>query len=71
MPRSQDRAGNSPSDFDCFANDITMAVWNCIAELPAFQHLKPTDYPEVYDALRKTLRPYALTLSSLSNTSRK
>jgi hypothetical protein len=43
------------------ANEVTMAVWNCLAELPQFRDLKPQDYPKLFDVLRQALRPFVLS----------
>jgi hypothetical protein len=60
MSRSQRKyARISSSDFDGFANDVAMAVWNRIAELPQFHQLKPKDFADVYETLLHVLRPYA------------
>jgi hypothetical protein len=70
MPTPEHRR-KSPYDFDRFANEVAMAVWNRIAELPEFHHLKPKDYPSVYEALQNVLRPYALTKPFLFHRPRK
>lgn len=46
------------ADFDRFANDVAMAVWNRIAELPKFQHLQPQDYPRLFKTIQSVLKLY-------------
>jgi hypothetical protein len=56
MPRSQAIARINSLKLDDFANEMTMAVWNAIAELPQFQHLSPKDYPPVFEAVQRALK---------------
>ena len=49
------------SDFDQFVNEVAMKFWNQVALIPHFQHLEPQDYPQVYEAIRKVLKPYKMS----------
>lgn len=46
------------SNIDQLASDLAMAVWNHLAGSHHFRHLHPQDYPELYEAVQKSLRPY-------------
>ena len=61
MAPSRQPSRISPSDFEYFANEVTMAVWNRLAELPQFHHLELKDYPVLYETLLKVLRRYRVT----------
>jgi len=43
-------------DFEQFASDLSIAVWNRIAQLPQFAKLHPKDFPLVYDTLHMELK---------------
>jgi len=58
MPRPYKLARIAPSDFDGFANDVAMAVWNRITELPEFQHLQPKDFPRLFETIQRVLKLY-------------
>ncbi len=46
------------SDFERFATELTMSVWNVLSHLPAMHTLRPQDYPEIYEAVHRSLKPY-------------
>jgi len=46
------------SDFEGFASDLAMAVWNKLSHLQRLQELHPKDYPEIYEAVYHTLQLY-------------
>ncbi len=58
MPRPSKRTRIASSDLDHFANEVTMAVWNRIAELPEFHHLKPRDYAGLFETIQRVLKQY-------------
>ena len=43
-------------EFEQMASDLSIAVWNRIAQLPQFGNLHPKDFPLVYDALYAELK---------------
>lgn len=43
-------------EFEQLASDLSIAVWNRIAQLPPFGNLHPKDFPLVYDALYAELK---------------
>ena len=50
----------SSSNFEDLVNDVTMAVWNRLTELPEFRHLQPKDYPRLAETLCRVLSPYRM-----------
>jgi hypothetical protein len=43
-------------EFEQLASDLSIAVWNCVAQLPQFAKLHPKDFPLVYETLQIELR---------------
>lgn len=48
------------SDFDGFASQLAMAVWNRMTQFPQFQKLEPKDYPALFEAVETTLKPFCI-----------
>jgi hypothetical protein len=46
------------SDFEQFTTELVMSMWNGLSHLPAMHKLKPRDYPEIYEAVLRSLKPY-------------
>ncbi len=46
------------SDFDQFASDLAMSVWNRMTQFPQFKDLKPNDYPALFEVVEQTLQRY-------------
>jgi hypothetical protein len=46
-----------PAEFEEFASELAMALWNQLAHTPHFNHLRPRDYPDFYDAVNRSLEP--------------
>ncbi len=46
------------SDFEQFATELAMAVWNGLLQLPALHKLHPRDYPSIYDAVQRSLEHF-------------
>jgi hypothetical protein len=46
------------SDFESFVSDVAAALWNQLIQKPAFDGLKPRDFPEIYEVVARTLQPY-------------
>jgi hypothetical protein len=58
MTRRGHPAWIASSDFEPFATGLAMAVWNALSQLPALYQLRPRDYPEIDEAIRRSLEPY-------------
>jgi len=43
-------------EYEQFASDLSIAVWNRIAQLPQFAKLHPKDFPLVYETLHAELK---------------
>jgi hypothetical protein len=43
-------------EFEQFASDLSIAVWNRIAQLPQFTKLHPKDFPLVYETVHAELK---------------
>jgi len=42
--------------YEQFASDLSIAVWNRIAQLPQFTKLHPKDFPLVYESVHAELK---------------
>jgi hypothetical protein len=58
MLRPSELARISSPDIDSFANEVAMGVWNRLAELPEFQHLRPQHYPRLFETVQNVLKRY-------------
>ena len=43
-------------EFEQLASDLSIAVWNRIAQLPQFGNLHPKDFPFVYESVHDELK---------------
>ena len=46
------------SDFEAFVSDVAASIWNELIEKPTFTGLKLTDFPDIFEAVGRTLQPY-------------
>lgn len=56
MNHSKPAARYATDEFEQLASDLSIAVWNCIAQLPQFAKLHPKDFPLVYETLHTELK---------------
>lgn len=46
------------SDFEAFISDVAAGIWNQLIQDPAFNSLKMNDFPNIFDAVARTLHRY-------------
>ena len=56
MTRFKTDMHRTVDEFEQFASDLSIAVWNRIAQLPQFTKLHPKDFPLVYDSVHAELK---------------
>jgi len=55
MKHPKSTAHQAVEEFEPLASDLSIAVWNRIAQLPQFSNLHPKDFPLVYDSVLAAL----------------
>jgi hypothetical protein len=56
MTHSKTHMHQTVDDVEQFASDLSIAVWNRIAQLPQFTKLHPKDFPLVYETVHAELK---------------
>ncbi len=47
-------------EFDQLASDLSIAVWNRLAQLPQFSNLHPKDFPAIFETVQSELKRMGL-----------
>jgi hypothetical protein len=47
---------SAADEFDQLASDLSIAVWNGLAQLPQFTNLHPKDFPLVFETVSAELK---------------
>ena len=56
VPRSTTQIKSS--DFEAFVSEVAASIWNELIEKPTFTGLKLTDFPDIFEAVGRTLQAY-------------
>jgi hypothetical protein len=46
------------ADFEALVSDVAAAIWNQLIEKPSFNQLRPSDFPDIFEAVGRSLRNY-------------